>query len=158
VLLVLGVFLLRPDSTYEVATAAGQTRRVQLADGSRAILAGGTRLRLDRDSPREVRLEQGQALFDVAHEDAVPFRVLLAGGTVEDLGTRFTIRHQGAETQVAVAEGAVAYRAGAVRVELGPGQRLSVRGDERVLGSIAVEAVGAWAASRRTCRVNWAYR
>jgi transmembrane sensor len=150
VLLVLGVFLLRPDATYEIATAAGQTRRVQLADGSRAILAGATRLRLDRNAPREIRLEQGQALFEVAHDAAAPFRVRFEGGTVEDLGTRFTIRHQGAQTEVAVAEGAVAFSAGTDRVELQPGQRLSVRGGEAVLDRIAVEAVGAWAATRLT--------
>jgi transmembrane sensor len=139
-LLVTGLFLWRADRTYEVASAPGL-----LSDGSRAILAGGTRLRLDHDAPREVGLEHGEALFDVAHDAAAPFRVRFAGGAVEDLGTRFTVRRDGAGTQVAVAEGAVAYRAGADRVVLRPGDRLSVRSGERVLGRIAVEAVGAWA-------------
>jgi transmembrane sensor len=94
----------RPD--YQ--TKVGERSTVQLADG--------TRVELDTDSAidvayarglRLVRLVRGQAFFVVAHDAAHPFRVAADGRVVSDLGTRFDIRLQGAETRVALVEGSV---------------------------------------------------
>lgn len=145
VLVAVGIFLLRPDTSYELATAPGQTKRVQLADGTRVILRGDTRLRLDHAAPREIALEGGEAWFEVAHDPATPFRVRFDGGVAEDLGTRFTVRHLGEASEVAVAEGAVAVRAGSQRIDLAPGQRLRIEDGQRRVEPIDIRAVGGWA-------------
>ncbi|MBB3911466.1 FecR family protein [Sphingomonas desiccabilis] len=145
VLVAVGIFLLRPGTAYELATPPGQTKRVQLADGTRVILRGDTRLRLDRAAPREIALQAGEAWFEVAHVPATPFRVRFDGGVAEDLGTRFTVRHLGEGSEVAVAEGAVAVRAGPERIDLTPGRRLRIENGRRRVEPIDVRAVGAWA-------------
>ena len=137
----------RPASTYEVATAPGEHRHIRLDDGSHIVLNGGARLRLDRDAPRTAQLIGGEALFDIVHDADAPFRVAFAGGTVEDLGTRFAITLAPQRIEVAVAEGVVAYRAdaGKAPVTLHPGQRLVARNADAQIGSVAVGTIGAWA-------------
>ncbi|AHE53267.1 FecR family protein [Sphingomonas sanxanigenens] len=136
----------RPASTYEIATAAGEHRHIRLDDGSHIVLNGGARLRLDRDAPRTAQLVRGEALFDIVHDRDAPFRVTFAGGTVEDLGTRFTIALAPQRIEVAVAEGAVAYRAGGKStVMLRPGQRLIARNADAQVDRVAAGTIGAWA-------------
>lgn len=137
-----------PPATWEVAAGEGARRHVRLADGSRIILNAGARVRLDRNAPRAAELLGGEALFDIVHDPRAGFRVSFDGGSVEDLGTRFTIGLAPRRTEIAVAEGAVAYRGGGERVELRPGQRLT-RIDGRVrLDRIAASGVGTWATPR----------
>lgn len=95
----------------EYATAAGQQMSLSLPDGTRLWIAPSSRLVIDGDygrATRTIRLE-GQAFFEVTHDEARPFRVL-AGNTVAwDLGTRFAVRaYEGEPVRVAVEEGIVA--------------------------------------------------
>ncbi|MDF1504938.1 FecR domain-containing protein [Roseisolibacter sp. H3M3-2] len=97
------------------ATAVGQRDSLQLADGSRVPLAPGSRVEVAPgygDGAREVTL-RGEAWFAVTHDEARPFRVRVAGAVVEDLGTEFAVRTDGAAARVAVAvfEGAVSLAA-----------------------------------------------
>ncbi len=72
----IGVAALQPgENLYAVATGAGEQRMVALADGSRIHLNGSTRLVLDRDNARFARLDEGEALFSVVHDDSRPFQV-----------------------------------------------------------------------------------
>lgn len=137
----------RPASTYEVVAAPGEHRRIRLDDGSHIVLNGGARLRLDRDAPRTAQLVSGEALFDIVHDGDTPFRVQMEGGTVEDLGTRFTIALAPQRIEVAVAEGAVAFRGAAAGagVTLRPGQRLVARDVGLQLDRVAAGTIGAWA-------------
>jgi transmembrane sensor len=53
---------------------------------------------------------EGQALFDVVHDDTRPFRVHMRRDVAEDIGTRFVVKSyaEDREDRVAVVEGVVA--------------------------------------------------
>ncbi len=92
-------------------TGVGQRDSVRLPDGTRVILGPDSRLTLEDgygDNARSVQL-QGEALFDVPHDDARPFTVRAGGAWVRDIGTTFTVEaDSGAGVRVVVTAGAVA--------------------------------------------------
>lgn len=98
-------FALRPAPV--LATGIGEIRRTPLADGSTVVLDTATRLRpaVSR-AARHVQLEQGRALFRVAHDPARPFIVAAGGIRVRAVGTVFSVE-QGDEVGVLVTEGSV---------------------------------------------------
>ena len=91
-------------------TRAGQVDTVRLADGSSVVLGPESRLVLQQDfarRSREIALD-GQAFFDVVHDDARPFVVRARGATLRDVGTTFSVRSDSiAGTRVVVTSGAV---------------------------------------------------
>ncbi len=91
-------------------TAAGQVDTVRLADGSTVVLGPVSRLALGEDfggKAREIGL-QGQAYFDVVHDDARPFVVRTTSATLRDVGTTFSVKSDSlGGTRVAVTSGAV---------------------------------------------------
>ncbi len=101
----------------EVATTRGEQATLDLADGSRVILAADSKLRIPADynrpsrngSRRELELE-GKAFFEVVHDSARPFVVRTATAVTEDLGTEFVIDAypESRATLVVVASGSVA--------------------------------------------------
>jgi transmembrane sensor len=115
--------------TETYVTAKGERRTVQLGDGSTVDLNGGTRLTvtLARDA-RRVTLDQGQAVFDVAHAPKRPFSIAAGDRTVRVVGTQFDIRRLEGKLSVTVARGAVEVRpaegAAGRAYRLHPGQRL----------------------------------
>jgi transmembrane sensor len=73
-------------------TAAGETARVSLPDGSTAWLNTDSALRVAFDGARRlIRLLEGEALFEVAHDPARRFAVLAHDGLSTALGTRFAV-------------------------------------------------------------------
>jgi len=77
----------------ELATRRAELDTITLATGIRVILGPESRLRIPgrRDSTvHDVYLE-GEAFFDVRHDEKRPFRVHTRLGTAEDLGTRFAV-------------------------------------------------------------------
>lgn len=147
-----GVFMLRPatDSRYALETRAGETRQIALADGSRIEIAGGSRLLLDRETPRLVSLERGEALFHVRHDAKNPFVVRSGGLSVEDVGTVFNVSRDGRHFSVAVAEGAVLFQPRHESVELKAGAMLSVREDLQEVRRAQIDPamVGGWRSGR----------
>jgi len=80
-------------------------------------LADGSLLHLDTDSAvsvryerrlRQVEIERGQVVFEVAHDPARPFRVTAGSAQVIAVGTQFDVYLQGEVTLVTVVEGRVA--------------------------------------------------
>lgn len=99
--------------TAETRTAELDT--VNLPDGSRAILAPNSTLRYaiaPLTGHRELQLD-GEAYFDVKHNDERLFRVQTHHAVVEDLGTIFIVSEYAADgrARVAVRSGAAALRA-----------------------------------------------
>lgn len=132
-----------PNAPFEYRTAPGEHREVALADGSKMVLNGGTRVAMvDR---RHAELIEGEALFEVRHDAAHPFIVKTGGVTLEDAGTVFNVVRDETGLRVSVAEGAVIYQPRADAVRLGPGDALSVSGSGRpeVTRTLAAD-VGSW--------------
>jgi len=140
------------DDRYMVETAPGELRSVALSDGSEISLSGGTRLELDSNAPRFARLEEGQALFTIRHDDADPFILEVGEDTLVDAGTIFDVRRTASAMTVAVAEGAVIFNPSAQNVHLAPGDVLTsaVGSDDYTLGSVPLDRIGEWREGRVT--------
>lgn len=121
-----GWLALDRGSMQEYATAPGQRRAIELVDGSRILLNGGTRLALDSANPRAVRMADGEALFQIRHDSEAPFVVTTADGTrLIDVGTTFNVVGDKGALSVKVAEGAVVYRGGGAEMRLDAGEMLT---------------------------------
>lgn len=131
-------------------TAPGEMRTLALAGGGSIALAGGTRLQIDRDDPRQARLEEGQALFTIRHDAQRPFRLAVGDATLVDVGTVFDVRHQDGALRVAVAEGAVQFNPDGQDVRIDPGEVLASDGSGYTLAAIAPAQVGEWRDGRLT--------
>jgi len=128
------VWILPPAGT-SYATAQGEQRTVQLADGSRVVLDTATEI-VERYHRRERRVDllRGRASFQVSHlrdADRQPFVVRAGNGTVTALGTEFQVRRAGAGTVVTLLEGSVvvaraADTEAAARTLLRPGEQISL--------------------------------
>jgi len=113
-----------------VATAAGERRDVALSDGSTVHLNTNTQVAVTMSrGARDVRLEKGEALFEVASDPSRPFRVAAGDRDVRVVGTAFNVlRHDGRIT-VSVQRGIVDVSAGSARtnVRLGAGDQYAAR-------------------------------
>ena len=95
-------------------TAIGDLRDVPLADGSRAMLSSDSRMQVALSrGERRIDLQHGEAFFDVAKDSGRPFVVSAGGRQVVAVGTRFSVRRDGAALRVVVTEGTVRLQAGA---------------------------------------------
>lgn len=126
----LSVYLLQRDAGFEIyETAAGEMRTVELADGSTVRLAERSRLMVEAEGARLVRLT-GEAVFDVL-PNGEPFAVETPTALTTVLGTTFGVEASEIETEVVLASGSVALASRAApdaAVRLEPGQRSRVVG------------------------------
>lgn len=161
-----------PTFEQAFATERGQQIVATLPDdpsrGSSVQLDTATRLeaRLFRDR-REVRLQDGQALFSVHADKARPFHVWAGPLHIVVVGTRFSVRHTASgldagRTVVAVEEGhvrvsraaqpddAVGADAAEAPVELVAGQMLVGEDDGRLgpVTRVPPAAIAAWRSGR----------
>lgn len=147
--LLLGVlaWALQPDDPDRFSARAN--RELRLPDGSQVSLAAGSRLELAFSGDRrQVRLVQGEAFFDVAHDAARPFSVEAGDGEVTVTGTAFDVRAEGKAWEVAVARGSVRVQPplDLPPRQLGPGDRLRVElpGGQARQEKVPAEQIGAW--------------
>jgi ferric-dicitrate binding protein FerR (iron transport regulator) len=99
----------------EISTAFGETRSVELPDGSLVTLNGNSTLRYDRrwngQDAREVWLE-GEAFFKVRKKPSKARFVAHAGpADIIVLGTQFNVRNRRGKTRVLLTEGKVQLKA-----------------------------------------------
>ncbi len=136
----------RDAPVQRIATAPGERRVLDLADGSKLALNGSTRVTIDPDMPRQAILEHGEARFDVRHDARDPFVVLSGGTRLVDAGTVFNVVREGEALEVAVAEGAVIYQPGPHAITLSPGDTLTLqgKGSKPVVGKASPQAIGSW--------------
>jgi transmembrane sensor len=89
-------------------TAIGSQRSLKLADGTRVELNTNTLIHASMASgTRTVRLDRGQAYFDVVHDARHPFVVIAGNRRITDLGTKFSVLRDGDRVVVVVKEGQV---------------------------------------------------
>jgi transmembrane sensor len=100
-------FVLLSTPTY--ATAIGEQRFIRLQDGSTVELNSRSRLSVHFSKhERDVKLLEGQALFQVTKDAARPFVVASGDTTVRAVGTQFDVYKKENGTTVTVIEGRVA--------------------------------------------------
>ena len=92
-----------------LSTTVGEIREVPLVDGSRVTLDTASRIAIDyQPQTRIVRLESGEALFEVAKDPKRPFVVQAGDFRVRAIGTAFLVRRLSpSDVDVTVTRGAV---------------------------------------------------
>jgi transmembrane sensor len=118
-----------------VFTRVGEQRTLALEDGSRVHMNTDTCvIVLYTQGERRIRLEKGEALFDVARQSGRPFIVEAGDRRIRALGTTFVVRREARDISVTLVEGKVAVAAatrdggdgGASERILDPGERLTL--------------------------------
>ncbi len=98
----------------DFATAHGEQRSWRLPDGSAVNLNSDSAVTVHYDAKeRVVIVRRGQAMFQVAHEQARRFRVIAGEAQVIAVGTQFDVFRRADATMVTVVEGKVAVFNGA---------------------------------------------
>jgi len=110
--LVIGLLRTSPDTSFlpkHYAAGIGERLFVPLDDGSSVELNTRSSMEVEVNSQgRHVTLLSGEAVFNVVHDAAHPFRVDSGGIEIQDLGTTFAVRQQGnGTTSVSVLDGRV---------------------------------------------------
>ncbi len=145
---VIGLSTMNPfGNANRIETTAGEHRTIELADGSRIEINGGSVVEIDKDRPRFARLEAGEAMFHVVHRDDDPFVVETGGDRIVDLGTAFNVVRRERQTSVAVSEGIVLYNPDRDKVRLIAGKAIDARDDDSkppVVQDIDVASIGGW--------------
>jgi transmembrane sensor len=92
----------------EYVTAVGEQRTVPLDDGSRIALNSNSKIKIEYTQKRRgVRLLQGEAFFEVAHNQIRPFIVIAGGSQVTAVGTAFEVRYEPDHIDVTLVEGKI---------------------------------------------------
>lgn len=145
----------------DYATTAGQTRSIQLPDGSYVELAARSSVSIDyRPDVRSVVLAAGEAYFRVRHDARRPFLVHAGHLRLTDIGTAFDVRRDSDDVVVEVAEGAVhaaylklpdisapaAPTSGSVT--LVAGQKLVANKTDQILKPVESDDVAEWRSGR----------
>jgi transmembrane sensor len=90
------------------ATAIGERKPLTFSDGSKVLLNTESRIQVEYTAQkRVVRLLQGEAYFEVAHNPVRPFLVYAGVNVVRAVGTAFSVHVQRRDVSVVVTQGAV---------------------------------------------------
>ncbi|WP_176767677.1 FecR family protein [Daejeonella rubra] len=131
-----------------IETPPGGQYQVNLPDGSKVWLNSASSLRYPvRFSGNERRVEiSGEAYFEVAHNNRMPFRVTNASQTVEVLGTHFNIMAYPDETSTntTLLEGSVRVIKENKSKIISPGQQTRVMNGNIDVVSVDVNEATAW--------------
>jgi transmembrane sensor len=137
--------------TYQTEIGARET--VPLADGTKVELNTQTSLRAAVTAKsREVWLDRGEAYFEVAHDPSRPFVVHAGAKTVTVLGTKFSVRRNGDQVEVAVVEGRVRVTDSASAAATPP--PVLTRGDTAIAEGHSM-IVAAKSVERVTSELSW---
>lgn len=92
-----------------ITTGVGEFRTLTLQDGTRVFMDSSTRLSVHYETAqRQVRLQSGEAFFEVTNNPRRPFVVEASGHLIRDLGTQFDVRSDAQGLAVTLVEGKVA--------------------------------------------------
>lgn len=148
-----------PDS---YTTMTGELYSVPLPDGSLVTLNTRSTIRIDYSAKyRDIRLEEGEALFEAARDITRPFRVIVDQAMVEAVGTQFNVHKAADEVTITVAEGVVKVSSSApdkylngrdaesdspplVLLKAGQQARLRSESGKAEVADVAIEKVISW--------------
>jgi transmembrane sensor len=123
VLLVLGIgaYFTSSPTGDRYSTPIGGIETVPLRDGSNITLNTATQVRIElTPTERHIRLDEGEAFFEVAHDPNRPFVVQVGTKRVIAVGTKFSVRRDGDDIRVTVMEGKVRVETAATGGGQGP--------------------------------------
>lgn len=144
------------DGRDRFSTAVGGERVLQLGDGSVVRLDTDSRVRVRFDGRRRlVELDQGRALFEVAHDAARPFVVRADGTEVRAVGTVFDVSRLGAGVTVSMVEGVVEVsddRGGEGPQRVAAGQQIQLKASQRRIVPINPAVETSWTQRRLVFR------
>jgi transmembrane sensor len=137
-----GVLIWRED---QFRTGIGEIRRAPLKDGSAVVINTASAIEVAfRQKQRTIRLREGEAWFQVAHDVQRPFVVEAGAIRVRAVGTAFSVRRRPHGADILVTEGVVeAWVDGATRTptRLKAGQSAFVDNDAAVREAAAAPAI-----------------
>jgi transmembrane sensor len=131
----IGLMARQPAPTQDIllATPRGEIKTFTLPEGSEITLGGASRVRGEFTArKRTLQLVDGNAFFDIAHDESRPLTVDSGGVLVRVLGTRFDIKKRGGQVSVSVDRGHVQVMAEAAAVAR------DLRAGERILSTAAL--------------------
>ncbi|RYF50654.1 MAG: iron dicitrate transport regulator FecR [Comamonadaceae bacterium] len=143
----------QPRFAKNYSTGQAQLLKVALQDGSQIELNARSELSVAYYRKRRtVRLTRGEARFDVAHQPEMPFIVTTLSGTVEVIGTVFSVAQRDGLMTVNVERGQVRVRKHIEReklqtadIDLHAGEALNLReGEVGAVHRIEVRDAAAW--------------
>lgn len=145
-----GAFWWSGRGVYE--TSVGEQRLVQLADGSSVSLDTDSRIHVRfENGERRIDLDQGQALFDVAHDAGRPFVVHASGTRITAVGTVFEVRRTGPGVAVTLVSGVVdvvATDVAAAPRRMAAGQKTQVSARSITTKDVNTAAETSWTTGR----------
>ena len=125
------------------STPIGGIASVPLADGSHLTLNTATQVLVElTPQERHIRLEDGEAFFQVAKDPNRPFVVEVGNKRVIAVGTEFSVRRTGDDMRVVVTEGRVRVESGTADGAAGSSQLGTVRERKRAVGASTEMAQG----------------
>ncbi|WP_158797033.1 FecR family protein [Pedobacter sp. L105] len=139
-----------PDTYNSIVTPRGGQYQISLPDGTRVWLNASSSLKFPATfSGIERRVElNGEAYFEVAKNQHMPFKVVTAQQEVEVMGTHFNINSYSNEptTRTALFEGSVrvALNSSGFFEILKPGQQSVIHGEKLELSDADTEETLAW--------------
>ncbi|WP_293782770.1 FecR family protein [uncultured Pedobacter sp.] len=90
-----------------LVTGSTQQKRIILSDGSVVLLGPSAKLcypKVFASNSRQIELKEGEAFFDIAHQEKRPFTVHTSAGiNIKVLGTAFSVKSYQASKQLEVA-------------------------------------------------------
>lgn len=106
---IIPLFWKPPDGdSNRISTGLGETARVPLRDGSLVVVNTTSALEVEQSTKmRNVRLDKGEAWFQVAKDAHRPFVVSAGDVRVRAIGTAFSVRRRNGGADVQVTEGTV---------------------------------------------------
>jgi transmembrane sensor len=108
--LVIGLSWLALTRPEHYQTRFGEQRSILLEDGSRVTLNTASKIEVRlQQAQRVVRLIEGEALFEVAHDAARPFDVVAGDAVLRAVGTQFDVDLRPHGTVVTIVEGIVTW-------------------------------------------------
>ncbi|MDP9080769.1 MAG: FecR domain-containing protein [Bacteroidota bacterium] len=127
---------LNPEVYTVTYVPSGKKIKLTLSDSSTIILSGGSRVKYPENfnrKIREVELLEGEAYFDIKHDQHKPFIVNVAGTQINVLGTAFNVRAYKflKNVQITVTRGKVSVR-GLANVKYEKAKQVILLPDEQV--------------------------